>query len=132
MLAEGVEYRGLGQYRARKLIGGVPVLKTFDTNQLAAEWLKRTEVQVNDGTFVDNSSLDSVNVVEVVRAFVETEMQIGGERRGAAEDLGHIPALRDGALGKLTLSKLTIVAVEAFKDGQKSEGFAPGTVSQAK
>jgi hypothetical protein len=44
-LASGVTYRGPGQYRARKLVNGHRVTKTFATARFAGRWL--TEIQVD-------------------------------------------------------------------------------------
>jgi hypothetical protein len=63
-------------------------MEDVDANDLAAAWLKKTEVEVDEGTFVDRSARDKVTVKDVVQCFVDTEMQVGGKRRGAAEDLG--------------------------------------------
>jgi integrase len=129
LLSAGVEYRGPGQYRARKVVDGKRVYSpTFEANDLAAAWLKKTEVQADDGTFVDRSALDRITLKEVVEAFEVTEMQVGGKRRGAAEDLGHTPSFRDDVIGGLTLAKLTPRAVEGFKDRQEAAGRAPGTI----
>ena len=108
-LSPGVGYRGPGQYRARKLVDGKPDTKTFETDKLAREWLEETDADVRKGTYVDRSALDKVTVAEVIQAFVDDEMQIGGDRRDAAEGLGHISARRDGPMGELSLSKLTLM-----------------------
>ena len=41
-LTPGVEYRGPGQYRARKMIDGKRVKKTFESDKLAKDWLEET------------------------------------------------------------------------------------------
>jgi integrase len=72
--------------------------------------------------------LDKSTVSELVQRFVDERMQDGGERRGAAEDRGHIPALKGDAIGTLPLSKLTPASVREFRDRQIKAGFAKGTV----
>jgi integrase len=126
-LSPGVNFTGPGQYRARKLVDGVRVMKTFESDKLAREWREETEAKIREGSFVDRSSLDKMTLVTLVKRYKTDVMAIGGERRGAAEDLGHIPAIEKDAISGLKLSKLTPQAVRGFKDRQ-SALYAPATV----
>ena len=54
-------------------------------------------------------------------------MQVGGKRPGAAEDLGHIPAITGDAIAQLKASRLTASAVRGFRDRQE-ETYSAGTV----
>ena len=128
-LPAGVAYRGPFQYRARKLVIGVRVTKTFELAKAAGQWLEETSVAVRKGEFVDRRSLEHWTVAELVQRFVAEELQCDGMRRGAAEDLGHIPALLGDDIGRLKLSQLTRAAVRGFRDRQqKVGGFAPATI----
>jgi integrase len=127
-LSPGVGYRGPGQYRARKLIDGKPTTKTFETDKLAREWLEETAAKVRAGQFVDRASLNKSTLAELVQRYVTEEMQDGGRRRGAAEDRGHVPAIKNDAIGALKLSKLTPAEVRGFKKRQEELGFAAGTI----
>lgn len=126
-LSPGVGYRGPGQYRARKLVDGKPTAKTFETDKLAREWREETEAKIREGTFVDRSALDKSTLSKLVQKYVEEQMQDGGRRRGAAEDRGHIPAIKDDPIGSLVLSKLTPAAVRGFRDRQAKK-FTAATV----
>ena len=44
-LLDGVGCRGLKQYRARKLVNGQRIIRTFDTARLARAWLEETLVR---------------------------------------------------------------------------------------
>ncbi len=126
-LPAGVAYRGPAQYRARKLVDGQRITRTFETARNAREWLEETAVRVREGSFVDRRPLDQSTLAELVQKYVDAEMQDGGRRRGAAEDRGHIPAITSDAIGKLPLSRLTPAAVRGFRDRQKHK-FAAATV----
>ncbi len=102
--------------------------KTFETARLAREWLEGTAVKVREGTFVDRRSLGTrPRLRNWFQRFVKAQMQVGGRRRGAAEDLGHVPAITGDGIGKLKLSKLTASAVRGFRDRQQ-EAYSAGTV----
>jgi integrase len=126
-LSPGVGYRGPHQYRARKLVDGKSVAKTFESDKLAKEWREETEAKVRVGSFVDRRSLDKSTVAEFVQKFEDEMMQDGGERRGAAEDRGHTPSLKRDDIGKLKLSELTSEAVQGFRKRQLAK-HAKGTV----
>lgn len=123
----GVACRGASQYRARKLVDGTRVTRTFDTSRLAREWLEETSVRVREGAFVDRRSLDQTTLAELVQRFVTAEMQDGGRRRGAAEDRGHVPAIMTDTIGSLPLSRLTPTAIRSFRDRQ-GKAYAASTV----
>jgi integrase len=127
-LSPGVGYRGPFQYRARKLIDGKPVARTFETDNLAREWLEETAAKVREGSFVDRRALDKSTLAELVQRYADDEMKDGGRRRGAAEDrTGHIPAIKGDKIGALPLSKVTVAEVRGFRDRQLRT-FAAGTV----
>jgi integrase len=126
-LSPGVEYRGPAQYRARKLIEGKRIRKTFETDKQAKEWLLETSAKVKDGSFVDRRVLGQSTLSELAQRYVDEQMQDGGRRRGAAEDRGHIPAIMSDPIGALLLSKLTPAAVRGFRDRQ-AKLFAAATV----
>lgn len=50
-LSPGVEYRGLAEYRARKLIEGKRIRKTFETDKQAKEWLLDRKPKPQDLVF---------------------------------------------------------------------------------
>ena len=129
-LPSGVAYRGPAQYRARKLVDGSRVTKTFESCRLAREWLEETAVRAREGKYVDRRPLDQSTLAELVQKYVDSEMQDGGRRRGAAEDRGHIPAITTDAIGKLPLSRLTPAAVRGFRDRQKSKYSAATVVKR--
>lgn len=65
-LPPGVSCRGEMQYRARKLVDGQRVTKTFETARLAREWLEAKAVDVRRGTHVDTRSLDQWTISSLV------------------------------------------------------------------
>src|ERR1700722_16470447 len=68
-LPDGVQYRGPGQYRARKLVNAKRVAKTFDTARKASDWLKTVEVDTRRGVFVDTTAADKHTLGNVLRSY---------------------------------------------------------------
>lgn len=126
-LTPGVEYRGPAQDRARKMVDGKRIKRTFETDKLAKDWLEETSVAVRKGEFVDRTSLGQSTLAQLVERYEATELKVGGRRRGAADDLGHVPAIKRDAIGSLLLSKLTPIAVRGFRDRQL-EKYEAGSV----
>ena len=129
-LPQGMSYRGPMQYRARRLVDGQRVTRTFETARLAREWLEDTAAKVRDGSYVDRRPLDAVTLAQLVQRYVDAEMQDGGRRRGAAEDRGHIPAILNDAVGALPLSRLTPATVRGFRDRQAAKHSAATVVKR--
>lgn len=126
-LPAGVAYRGPAQYRVRKMVNGKRLTETFDTAKLAAARLQAVEVDLQRSEFVDRSILDKITVTEMVERFIAEKMQIGGARRGAAEDMGHTPSILNDDIGSMKLSELNSARVQAFRNRQQRE-YAPATV----
>ena len=126
-LPQGVQYRGPLQYRSRKLVDGSRITKTFISSRLAREWLDETAVKVREREFVDRRVLTKSTLSELVQKYVDAEMKDGGRRRGAAQDRGHIPSIKEDAIGALTLARVTPAAVRAFRDRQAAK-MSPATV----
>ena len=128
-LPPGVTWRGPHQYRARKLVDGKRVNRSFETARLAREWLEAATVAARQGEFVDRGVLARTTLKAVVERFLEEVLYDGGPRRGAAEDrAAHIPAIKGDPIYAMPLSKLTPAAVRGFRDRMVAEGFAGGTV----
>ncbi|MFT8803773.1 MAG: hypothetical protein ABF876_05540 [Acetobacter aceti] len=121
-LPQGVLYRGPKQYRARKLVHGHRVTRTFESARLARAWLEETSVRVREGRNVDDRALDGIVLQTLIGRYRDERMATRERDRK-----GHIPALLNDAIAGLKLSKLAIPAVRAFRDRQ-SATFAPATV----
>ncbi|KXV54657.1 DNA recombinase, partial [Acetobacter tropicalis] len=75
-LPAGVEYRGKGQYRARKRIaGGERIHQTFASAKLARRWLDTTSAKLELGQFEDTRPLERQTVRDLVDRYVCEEMQ---------------------------------------------------------
>lgn len=118
-LPAGVIYRGELQYRARKMVAGARITKTFDTPKLARQWLEETAAAARAGTHVDSRPTERMTVRNLVERFVDERLQDGGERRGAKEDrIGHVPSILRDEIAELRLPMLTPAAVRGFRDRQ--------------
>ena len=121
-LPAGVSCRGPGQYRARRLIDGSRVTRTFDTARQAREWLEDTGARVRAGEYRDLRPLDQLLVQELVQRYADERMQ------DRPQDRGHLPAILGDDLAGLKLSRATPAAVRAFRDRQLAGGKSPATV----
>ncbi|WP_291366389.1 hypothetical protein [Acetobacter sp. UBA5411] len=86
-LPNGVSCRDPKQYRARKLVNGQRIVRTFDTARLARAWLEEASVKVREGRNIDVLTLDNI----VLRTLIERyhdECTAHRER----DRTGHIPA----------------------------------------
>ena len=129
-LPAGVQYRGPLQYRARKLIKGKRVAQTFESARRAREWLEATSAKLCEGSYVNRSPLEQWTGGALVKRFNDEVLVVGGERRGAAEDRAHIPAiLADQALCGLKLSDMDAAAVQEFRD-RHVKRYAKSTVAK--
>ncbi len=113
-LPAGVEYRGKGQYRARKRIaGGERIHQTFSSAKLARRWLDTTSAKLELGQFQDTRPLERQTLRELVDRYVREQMQTRDNDRK-----GHIPAILQDQVAQLTLVDLTSTAVRGFRDRQ--------------
>ncbi len=128
-LPPGVTCRGPRQYRARKLVDGKRVNRTFETARLAREWLEAASASARAGEFVDRGPLARTTLKAVVERFLEEVLFDGGPRRGAAEDrASHIPSIQGDEIHRLPLSRLTPAAVRGYRDRMVAADYAGGTV----
>ncbi|MBS1102123.1 site-specific integrase [Gluconobacter sp. Dm-62] len=121
-LPDGVSCRGPRQYRARKLVNGQRIIRTFDTARLARAWLEETSVKVREGRHIDVRALDGL----MLRALIERYRDECMAHRDA-DRTGHIPALLRDTIADLKLSRLTVPAVRGFRDRQGKD-LAAATV----
>lgn len=102
-LPTGVEYRGKGQYRARKRIaGGKRIHQTFSTARPARRWLDTTSAKLELGQFEDTRPLERQTVHELVDRYVREEMLTRDNDRK-----GHIPAILQDEIAHLPLVDLS-------------------------
>ena len=122
-LPAGVEYRGKGQYRARKRIaGGERIHQTFSSAKLARRWLDTTSAKLELGQFEDTRPLERQTVRELVESYVREEMQTRENDRK-----GHIPSILQDEIAQLALVDLTPTAVRGFRD-RLAEKYSGATV----
>jgi len=89
-MPEGVAYRGPSRYRARKLVDGRRITKTFAKAALAARWLNEVEVNRQRGVFVDRSEAQRKTLGDIIRRYQEEILGEESEKRGAEKECGHL------------------------------------------
>src|SRR6185312_5930860 len=90
VLPNGVTYRGPEQYRARKLVDGHRVNKTFKTARLAARWLADMQVDRERGVFLDRSEEERHTLGQIIKRYQEEVLGEDSEKRGAEKERGHL------------------------------------------
>jgi integrase len=124
-LPHGISMRGAGQYRARKLVNGQRVTKTFTAAKLASRWLSEIEVDRNRGVFVDRTEAERKTLLDIILRY---ETEVLGEKRGAKQELGHLKIVRADEVCKSKLSTLGSADLAKFRDRMKAVDYAPGTI----
>nr|WP_240386388.1 site-specific integrase [Asaia bogorensis] len=122
-LPKGVWYRGPGQYQARKMVDGKRLRKTFASSALARRWLTEKRAEVDLRQFKDTSSLDKTPLRRLVECYRDECMA-----HRQPDRTGHIPALLDDPVVRVTISKWQPADVRVFRDRMLSDGYAPATV----
>jgi len=154
LLPDGVQYRGPRQYRARKLVNGKRVAKTFDTAKKADQWLKAVEVDTRRGVFVDTSIADKHKLGSVLRTYQlevladDPDRQVPGDRGrtcpygpmrpvlqrmptellGAGREVGMIDVILRDAVCAIRMASLTGADIAQFRNRMRADGYAPSTI----
>src|SRR5260370_32156712 len=127
-LPDGIQYRGPKQYRARKLLHGKRVTRTFDTARQAADWLAAVEVDRRRGVFVDLSEAEKKTLGDVLIRYMHEVLGDDSEKDGAAREAGMIGViLRDPACS-IKMARLQGADMAGLRDRMKSVGYVPSTI----
>jgi integrase len=127
-LPDGVAFRGPGQYRARKLVNGSRVTKTFTTARLASRWLAEVEVDRERGLFVDRSEAERYTLGDIIKRYEEEVLGEDSEKRGAEKELGHLRIVRQDPVCRIRMAALTSADLAKFRDRMKALEYAPATI----
>ncbi|MBB6255430.1 site-specific integrase [Nitrospirillum iridis] len=126
-LASGVSYRGPGQYRARKMVDGRHITKTFPKAALAARWLAEVEVDHRRGVFLDRSEAERLTLGDVIRRYQEEILGVNSEKRGAEKERGHLKIVLEDAVCQIRMARLRPTDLAQYRDRMKALDYAPAT-----
>ena len=87
-LPNGITIRGPGQYRARKLVNGQRITKTFTSAKLASRWLSEIEVDRSRGVFLDRSEAERKSLGDIILTYETEILGENSEKRGTKQELG--------------------------------------------
>ncbi|WP_431855321.1 tyrosine-type recombinase/integrase [Azospirillum sp.] len=128
-LPSGVQRRGDGQYRARKVLDGVRFGRTFATARDAEDWLKAVEVDHRRGVFQDRREAERTTLGEILKRYATEQLGDGSEKLGAIEErTGHLPTVLADPVCRVTMANLQKTHVAAFRDRMARAGYAKGTI----
>lgn len=127
-LPQGVAYRGPGQYRARKLVDGRRVTKTFTKALHAQRWLAEVEVDHSRGLFLDRTEAERQTLGDLIRRYQEEVLGSDSEKRGADKERGHLKIVLQDAVCQIRMARLRPTDLAQFRDRMKSLEYAPATI----
>jgi integrase len=127
-LPDAVAYRGPGQYRARKLVNGRRVTKTFATARIAARWLAGVEVDRERGLFIDRSEAERVTLGKTIERYQEEVLGDDSEKRGAEKERGHLKIVLADPMCDIRMASLASADLAKFRDRMKAADYAPATI----
>jgi integrase len=127
-LPDGIQYRGPKQYRARKLLQGKRVTRTFDTARQAADWLAAVEVDRRRGVFVDLSEAEKKTLGDVLIRYTHEVLGDDSEKDGAEREAGMIVAILRDPVCSIKMARLQGADMAGLRDRMKAVGYAPSTI----
>jgi integrase len=127
-LPDGVLCRGPGQYRARKLVNGQRVTKTFATARLAARWLSEVQVDHERGLFVDRSEAERLTLGDIIERYQDEMLGEDSEKRGAEKERGHLKIVLEDPVCNIRIATLSSADLAKFRDRMKALEYAPATI----
>ena len=121
-------YRGQFQYRARKLVGGRRITKTFTKAALAARWLGEVEVDRQRGVFVDRTEAERNTLGDVIRRYQAEILGKDSEKRGADKEHGHLKVVLEDDVCRIRMASLSSADLAKLRDRMKGLNYAPATI----
>jgi len=116
------------QYRARKLVHGKRVTKTFDSARQAADWRTAIEVDKRRGVFVDLSEAEKKTLAEILTRYKKEMLGDDSEKDGAEREGGMIDVMLRDEVCSIKMARLQGADVAGFRDRMKADGYAPSTI----
>ena len=118
--------RGDGQWQARIRKTGFPtVSKTFYTKRDAESWARKTESEIERGTWRDSSEAETTTLADALTRY-QTEIVV--KKRGAVKEASLVRILSDTPLAKMSLAGIKGADVAKIRDAWLTDGYAPATV----
>ncbi len=127
-LPDGIAYRGPKQYRARKLVKGARVTKTFETASLAVKWLAAVETDVARGQYLDQTEAQRKTLANIIKRYQDDCLGDDSEKRGADKEKNHLKVVLEDEVCRIKMSELTSSDLAKFRDRMKKYKYAPATI----
>jgi hypothetical protein len=127
-LPDGVTYRGPSQYRARKLVDGRRITKTFTRAALTVRWLGEIDIDRHRGVFVDRTEAERKTLGDIIRRYQDEILGEESEKRGAQKERGHLKVALEDAVCDARMASLSSSDIAKFRDRMKTLEYAPATI----
>ena len=118
--------RGDGQWQAKIRRAGFPqVSKTFASKRDAEGWARKTESEIERGTWRDSSEAESTTLADALTRY---QAEIVVKKRGAIKEASVVRILADTAIAKMSLASIKGADIAKLRDAWLADGYAPATV----
>ena len=105
--------------------GYEPLSRTFDTKALAEAWARRTESEMDRGSFVDRTEAERTTLAEALERY---RREIVPEKRHPAQEHQRINRWLDYPITKRSLANLRGADFAAYRDARRAVGRAENTI----
>lgn len=121
-----ISQRGDGQWQAKIRKQGYPsVSKTFTNKRDAESWARKTESEIERGTWRDSSEAESTTLADALTRY---QAEIVVNKKGATKEASIVRMWTDTSLGKNALARIRGADLAKLRDAWLADGYAPATV----
>lgn len=105
--------------------GHKPMYRTFDTQAEAQRWTRKTEAEIDSGSYVDNSAAERTTLSEALKKY---RKEIAAKKRHPAQENGRIDRWLRNDLCFRTLANLKGADFARYRDQRRAQGRAENTI----
>lgn len=105
--------------------GFKPAYRTFDTRQLAQQWARRTESEMDAGVYVDRSQAERTTLKEALERY---RLEVLPSKKSPKQESGRIDRWLRTDLAHRTLANLRGADFARYRDVRRAEGRAENTI----
>lgn len=121
-----ISQRGDGQWQTKIRKQGYPsVSKTFTNKRDAESWSRKTESEIERGTWRDSSEAESTTLADALTRY---QAEIVVNKKGATKEASVVRMWTDTALAKNALARIRGADLAKLRDAWLAADYAPATV----
>lgn len=104
--------------------GESPTSKTFTSKNLAEQWARSIETQIDRGTFVDRSEVDNTTLGELIDRYLA---EVTVTKKGLKQETYRLNAMKL-QLGNLIIGSIQSKHIASYRDKRINQGLNSATV----